>query len=173
MVHGAYKLLTPSDLQKFSLLSLKQFSWAKFIKRLEYFKLFQWEFLQLISVIFFLNLGTIDAGNVRLFLRWRLKEKTYLVLIRPHLEYCVLLWASGQKVEQVQLRATRMVGAVRQEPWEWQQRDPGDRQPRAPQSSHCLLGSYEEMPPAALRMCKARGGETEGINWESWFLFDT
>lgn len=69
MVHGAYKLLTPSDLQKFSLLSLKQFSWAKFIKRLEYFKLFQWEFLQLISVIFFLNLGTIDAGNVRLLLR--------------------------------------------------------------------------------------------------------
>lgn len=69
MVHGAYKLLTPNDPQKFSLMSLKQFSRAKFIKRRKYFKLFQWEFLQLISAIFSLNLGTIDAGNVRLLLR--------------------------------------------------------------------------------------------------------
>lgn len=69
MVHGAYKSLTPNDLQKFSLLSLNQFSRAKFIKRLKYFKLFQWEFLQLISAIFSLNLGTTDAGNDRFLLR--------------------------------------------------------------------------------------------------------
>lgn len=102
-------------------------------------------------------------------------RKLYLVLIRPHLGYCVLLWASGQKgvnrLEQVQLRATRMAGAVRQEPWEWQQRDLGlfsleERQPRGPHGSHCLQGSHEEMPPAALRRCRTKGGETEGINWE-------
>lgn len=104
------------------------------------------------------------------------KRKLYLVLIRPQLEYCVLLWASEQKgvnwLEQVQLRATRMVGAQwGRGPENGQQRDLdllslGERQPRGPHSSHCLLGSCEEMPPAALRRCKARGGEKKGVNWE-------
>lgn len=61
-----------------------------------------------------------------------------------------------------------MVGAAREEPQEWQQRNLGlfslgQRHPRGSHSSHCLLGCREEMPPAALRRGKARGGETEGV----------
>lgn len=95
--------------------------------------------MQLFFVILTLKLVTIDAGNVRLLLRRRLKKKT---LLSTHMTtsgvLCPALGLQDKKdvnrLEQVQLRATRMVGALGQVTWEWQQRDLGlfileERQP--------------------------------------------